>query len=135
MDILQDNFIKDKIKISKGEVSSFVWSIFKTIMDNFETIISLDIDSEFLYSFEDLEYIIIDDPVSSIDDPVSSIDDNKIISAKFLDKAGKVLSTSLSKDKKIDLATYYTDGTKKGTLTYDSKGNATGHEEVFFPFA
>lgn len=56
------------IKISKGEESIFVWSVFYTVL---ETAISELIQKKENRStdvFDDLEYIIIDDPVSSIDD-------------------------------------------------------------------
>jgi hypothetical protein len=62
---------KDKIniKISRGEESLFIWSVFYTILET--AIEELNINEENERStnlFNELEYIIIDDPVSSIDD-------------------------------------------------------------------
>lgn len=58
-----DDASADNIKISRGEESIFIWSVFYTILDLIliESNKSMDI-------FNNLEYIIIDDPVSSIDD-------------------------------------------------------------------
>lgn len=52
---------KKNIKISKGEESMFIWSVFYTILDS-------KIDNLNDGNSDDLQYIIIDDPVSSIDD-------------------------------------------------------------------
>ena len=57
------------LKISKGEESNFVWSIFYTLLE--QVIISLNVadpserDTD---QFDQLEYVFVDDPVSSLDD-------------------------------------------------------------------
>lgn len=51
-----------KIKISKGEENTFVWSVFYTLIENI--LDELEEDSK----FKDLEYVFVDDPVSSLDD-------------------------------------------------------------------
>jgi len=54
------------IKISKGEESNFLWSIFYSL---FEQVIDvLNNKEEEKSQFDDLEYIFIDDPVSSLDE-------------------------------------------------------------------
>lgn len=57
------------IKISKGEESCFIWSVFYSLLE--QTIIVLNVaekaDRE-TEQFNDLQYIFIDDPVSSLDD-------------------------------------------------------------------
>lgn len=56
------------IKISRGEESMLIWSVFYTVL---ETAIDALNDAETVRTtqeFNDLQYIIIDDPVSSIDD-------------------------------------------------------------------
>ncbi|WP_049495271.1 hypothetical protein [Streptococcus pseudopneumoniae] len=58
-----ERITEDKIKISKGEESSFIWSIFYTFLN--EIILTKNEDQE---SFPNLKYIFIDDPVSSLDD-------------------------------------------------------------------
>ncbi|PCI10574.1 anticodon nuclease [bacterium] len=59
----------DNIKISKGEESNFIWSIFYAVLE--EVIGVLNVanpgDRE-THDFDDLEYIFIDDPVSSLDE-------------------------------------------------------------------
>lgn len=54
-----DNY--ENIKISKGEESMFIWSVFYTIFDSY-------IENLNDWISNDLQYVIIDDPVSSIDD-------------------------------------------------------------------
>lgn len=57
------------IKISKGEESNFIWSVFYTLLEEVISILdepdpSKRDDNE----FDNLEYVFIDDPVSSLDD-------------------------------------------------------------------
>lgn len=59
---------KSNIKISKGEESMFIWSIFYTILETAIDAINTDEDKRTTPVFNDLEYVIVDDPVSSIDD-------------------------------------------------------------------
>ena len=57
------------IKISKGEESNFIWSIFYTLIE--QVILELniiEIDQRSTQKFNNLEYIFIDDPVSSLDE-------------------------------------------------------------------
>lgn len=65
-DLLLASNIKN-IKISKGEESIFIWSIFYSL---FEQVIEdrNDKDEYSTTPFDDLEYIFIDDPVSSLDE-------------------------------------------------------------------
>lgn len=56
------------IKISKGEESIFVWSIFYTILELVKETLEQPKDERSVSIFNSLNYIIIDDPVSSIDD-------------------------------------------------------------------
>ena len=58
-----DTQAEEKIKISKGEESNFIWSIFYTILDKVKSSYE-----EFDDRFETIEYIFIDDPVSSLDE-------------------------------------------------------------------
>ncbi|EHK90160.1 AAA family ATPase [Aggregatibacter actinomycetemcomitans] len=57
------------IKLSKGEESNFIWSIFHTLIE--QAISELNIpesDERSTDKFDELEYIFIDDPVSSLDE-------------------------------------------------------------------
>lgn len=57
------------LKISKGEESSFIWSIFYTLLD--QAISTLNIaepENRETRQFDTLEYVFIDDPVSSLDE-------------------------------------------------------------------
>ncbi|WP_373604274.1 AAA family ATPase [Aggregatibacter sp. HMT-949] len=58
-----DTQAEEKIKISKGEESNFIWSIFYTILDKVKSSYEESDDR-----FETIEYIFIDDPVSSLDE-------------------------------------------------------------------
>jgi hypothetical protein len=57
------------IKLSKGEESNFIWSVFYTLLDQVVTILNVaDPDARENREFDQLEYVFIDDPVSSLDD-------------------------------------------------------------------
>ena len=60
---------EDNIKLSKGEESSFIWSVFYTLIDQVvETLNILDESDRDTDQFNELKYVFIDDPVSSLDD-------------------------------------------------------------------
>lgn len=57
------------IKISKGEESNFVWSVFYSLLE--QVVLTLDeikVGDRVTDKFNRLEYVFIDDPVSSLDD-------------------------------------------------------------------
>ena len=57
------------LKISKGEESNFIWSIFYTLLDQVISTLNVAEPSEReTNQFDRLEYIFIDDPVSSLDE-------------------------------------------------------------------
>lgn len=59
----------DNIKISKGEESCFVWSIFYTFLEEIVNVLNVPEESDReTNQFDNLEYVFIDDPVSSLDD-------------------------------------------------------------------
>ncbi len=59
----------ENIKISKGEESNFIWSIFYTLLDQVINILNVAEHSEReTNQFDQLEYVFIDDPVSSLDE-------------------------------------------------------------------
>jgi len=63
-----DDNSQSNIKISKGEESAFIWSIFYTILETVVEALNTEKDGRTTQVFNDYEYVIIDDPVSSIDD-------------------------------------------------------------------
>jgi hypothetical protein len=63
-----DNESTDNVKISKGEEGIFIWSVYYTILEAAISELILKEENRTTNIFNDLEYIIIDDPVSSIDD-------------------------------------------------------------------
>jgi hypothetical protein len=64
-----DNERSGSIKISKGEESNFIWSVFYTLLDQVITILNVAEPGEReTNQFDQLEYVFIDDPVSSLDD-------------------------------------------------------------------
>jgi len=57
------------LKISKGEESNFIWSIFYTLLDQVINILNVaDPGERETDQFNQLEYVFIDDPVSSLDE-------------------------------------------------------------------
>lgn len=57
------------IKLSKGEESNFIWSVFYTLLDQAVTILNVAEPGEReTNAFDQLEYVFIDDPVSSLDE-------------------------------------------------------------------
>ncbi|MDH1901735.1 AAA family ATPase [Comamonas aquatica] len=57
------------IKISKGEESNFIWSLFFTLLEQvISSLNEVNLDYPESTPFDDLDYIFIDDPVSSLDD-------------------------------------------------------------------
>jgi wobble nucleotide-excising tRNase len=59
----------ENLKLSKGEESNFIWSIFYTLLDQVISVLNVpepgDRESG---EFDQLEYVFIDDPVSSLDE-------------------------------------------------------------------
>ena len=59
----------ENIKISKGEESNFIWSIFYTLIDQVIAVRNVpELEDRETNQFDQLEYIFIDDPVSSLDE-------------------------------------------------------------------
>lgn len=59
----------ERLKISKGEESNFIWSIFYTLLElAISTLNDIQPDFPEPTPFDSLEYVFIDDPVSSLDD-------------------------------------------------------------------
>ena len=64
-----DDENKELLKISKGEESSFIWSVFYTLLDQVVSILNVaDPADRETNQFDQLEYVFIDDPVSSLDE-------------------------------------------------------------------
>ncbi|MBY3219420.1 AAA family ATPase [Rhizobium laguerreae] len=56
-------------KISKGEESLFIWSLFYTLLEEvISTLKDAEPDARIKKDFDELEYVFIDDPVSSLDE-------------------------------------------------------------------
>ncbi|EMO25483.1 hypothetical protein LEP1GSC170_6238 [Leptospira interrogans serovar Bataviae str. HAI135] len=59
----------DYLKISKGEESNFIWSIFYSLLEQVISVLNVIESSEReTNQFDQLEYVFIDDPVSSLDE-------------------------------------------------------------------
>ena len=80
------------IKISKGEESVFIWSIFYTILENAIDTLNMKKDDRSTDFFNNLEYVIVDDPVSSIDD--SKIISIAMMLIEVIDKYKKIIIIS-----------------------------------------
>lgn len=56
-------------KISKGEESNFIWSIFYTLLETVVAVLNvLEVEDRETRQFDGLQYVFIDDPVSSLDE-------------------------------------------------------------------
>lgn len=64
-----DNTSSENVKISKGEESVFIWSVYYTLLQLvIETLNIVEPTERDTDQFNELEYVFIDDPVSSLDD-------------------------------------------------------------------
>lgn len=66
--IPRGNEVIENIKISRGEESIFIWSIFIVLLDTALSELSMPIEDRSTERYNNLEYIFIDDPMSSLDD-------------------------------------------------------------------
>lgn len=56
-------------KISKGEESNFIWSIFFTLLEEVVSVLGIaEVDDRPTEQFNGLQYVFVDDPVSSLDE-------------------------------------------------------------------
>ena len=62
-----DRETSENIKISKGEESNFIWSVFFSLIEQVVSSLS-EPEHDSADQFEHLEYVFIDDPVSSLDE-------------------------------------------------------------------
>jgi hypothetical protein len=61
--------LSEDIKISKGEESNFIWSVFYTLLDQVIGVLNVaEVEDRETDQFNQLEYVFIDDPVSSLDE-------------------------------------------------------------------
>ncbi len=59
----------EKIKISKGEESNFIWCVFYSLLEQIIEVLNVPEPTDrATHQFDDLKYVFIDDPVSSLDD-------------------------------------------------------------------
>lgn len=57
------------VKISKGEESCFIWSVFYSLLEQTISVLNVaEVANRETDQFNDLQYVFIDDPVSSLDD-------------------------------------------------------------------
>lgn len=61
--------ISENIKISKGEESNFIWSVFFSLLEQVIGVLNVaEPDQRETNEFDQLEYVFVDDPVSSLDE-------------------------------------------------------------------
>jgi hypothetical protein len=64
-----DDSGSDFVKISKGEESCFIWSIFYSLLEQAISVLNVaEVADRETAHFNDLQYVVIDDPVSSLDE-------------------------------------------------------------------
>ena len=67
--IPKGNEVIENIKISRGEESIFIWSIFLVMLETILSDLSIrDVEERVIENYNNLKYIFIDDPMSSLDD-------------------------------------------------------------------
>lgn len=94
-----DNENTSNIKISKGEESNFIWSVFYSVLDHVINVLNTpNLSERDNNDFDQLEYVF-------IDDPVSSLDENHLIQLAV--NLGSLMKSSVSKVKFI-LSTHNT---------------------------
>ncbi|PVM92157.1 anticodon nuclease [Caulobacter radicis] len=87
------------LKISKGEESNFIWSVFYCLLDQvISTRNTAELDERETDQFNDLDYIF-------IDDPVSSLDENHLIQLA-VDVAGLITSSESTNGLKFIVTTH-----------------------------
>ncbi len=91
----------DNIKISKGEESCFIWSIFYSLLSQIIEVLNIDEDSIYQEretdAFDNLKYVF-------IDDPVTSLDENHLI--EFAVDLAELIKKSRSDDLKFIITTH-----------------------------
>lgn len=64
-----NNQQEPNIKISKGEESNFIWSVFNALLEQLIAELNIaEVENRSTDAFNNLEYVFIDDPVSSLDE-------------------------------------------------------------------
>lgn len=66
--VSEDGSSSENIKVSRGEESLLVWSIFSVILNHALNILDEETSDRAIDIFNNLRYVVIDDPVSSMDD-------------------------------------------------------------------
>lgn len=91
--IKEDEEKRVNIKISKGEESLFIWTVFYTIFSHAINLLSEKQEDRSTKIFDALKYIVIDDPVSSMDD--TRIITVGLAISELLEKAESLTNTKL----------------------------------------
>lgn len=61
--------IINNIKISKGEESCLIWCVFHSLLKEVVEVLNIpEVDDRSIHQFDNLQYVFIDDPVSSLDE-------------------------------------------------------------------
>lgn len=64
-----DDQSEDNIKISKGEESNFIWCVYFSLIEQIVELLNIpEAEDRESNQFDDLEYVFIDDPISSLDE-------------------------------------------------------------------
>lgn len=63
-----NNETESNIKISKGEESNFIWSVYYSLIEQVIDVLNEPVENRETEQFNQLKYIYIDDPVSSLDE-------------------------------------------------------------------
>jgi wobble nucleotide-excising tRNase len=64
-----DDSSENNIKISKGEESNFIWCVYYSLIEQIVELLNIpELEDRATNQFNDIEYVFIDDPISSLDE-------------------------------------------------------------------
>lgn len=140
----------ENIKISKGEESCFIWCVFYSLLKEIVSVLSTNKEDRDTDRVNDLEYIFIDDPVSSLDENhlielavnvaeliKSSQSDLKFIITTHNPLFYNVLHNELglkNKNKKEHPCAYLLDKNEDGTFDFTPKFGDSNHSFSYHLF-
>ena len=109
--------IINNIKISKGEESCLIWCVFYSLLKEVVEVLNiLEVDNRSTHQFDNLQYVFIDDPVSSLDE--NHLIEIAVNIAEVINKIGPELKFIITTHNPLFYNVLYNElSFKKGILT------------------
>ena len=119
----------ENIKISRGEESCFIWCVFYSLLQEVVEVLNIpELDDRSTDKFNDLEYIFIDDPVSSLDE--NHLIELAVNIAEVIKKSSSDLKFIITTHNPLFYNVLYNEldvnKKKKSSCAYMLKGNEDG---------